>query len=86
MLIEEFRQMAEQDNEVMSGSKSLYGTVNFSIGRVFVPDEGGDRKMYYLACPTTKKKVIDNGDGYRCEACNMTHQEATPTYAFSMVV
>ena len=30
-------------------------------------DEG--RPMFYLACGTCKKKVLDEPEGYRCENC-----------------
>jgi len=28
------------------------------------------RMMYYLACPKCKKKVLQDGNKYRCEQCN----------------
>ncbi len=39
--------------------------------------------MFYLACPTCKKKVSDDGQGYRCENCARVYEDAVPTYNFS---
>ena len=42
--------------------------------------------MFYLACPSCRKKVIDDGYGYRCENCDKTHDDAAPIYNFSMKI
>ena len=42
--------------------------------------------MFYLGCPVCKKKVVDDGQGYRCEKCMKTHEDAVPTYNFSIRV
>jgi replication factor A1 len=42
--------------------------------------------MYYLACPTCKKKVTDEPGGYRCENCQRSYSEAIPTYNFSFML
>jgi len=39
--------------------------------------------MYYLACPSCKKKVTDENSGYRCENCSKSFGEAVPTYNFA---
>ena len=41
------------------------------------------KQMFYLACPTCRKKVSDDGVGYRCENCNKVYDNAVPTYNFS---
>ena len=50
--------------------------------------EGDDRKMFYMACETCKKKVYpsDMGHGYRCESCNRQFENANPTYNFSVKI
>ena len=42
--------------------------------------------MFYLACPSCKKKVTDDGKGYRCESCDKSYEDAVPTYNFSFKV
>lgn len=48
--------------------------------------EQEERKPYYLACPTCKKKVTDQDNGYFCENCAKTYGEAVPTYNFSFML
>lgn len=36
--------------------------------------------MYYLACPDCKRKVCDEGTGFRCENCNKSFATCLPTY------
>ena len=81
MLIEELKKHCDESPEVQEG-KPFYCKVKIEVQKIFYQE---DRKMYYLACPTTRKKVVDDGEGYRCEACNETHQEANPTYVFNFV-
>jgi replication factor A1 len=42
-----------------------------------------DEKMYYLSCPDCRKKVIDEGTGWRCENCNKVQATNIPTYMLS---
>ena len=42
--------------------------------------------MYYLACPSCKKKVVDDSNGYHCERCNKQYDEAVPTYNYSIKI
>lgn len=39
-----------------------------------------DDKAYYNACPDCKKKVTEEGNGYRCENCGMFKAGCVPTY------
>ena len=47
---------------------------------------GPDRPLYYLACQVCKKKVSDEQNGYRCENCQKTFQDAVPSYNFTMII
>lgn len=67
------------------GGKAVYFNINCEVAKIFTP-ESAERQMFYLACPACKKKVIDDGCGYRCENCQRTHQDAVPTYNFSIVI
>ena len=42
--------------------------------------------MFYLACPSCKKKVIEDTQGYHCERCQKYFNEAVPTYNFAFKV
>lgn len=39
--------------------------------------------LYYTACPECNKKVIDEGDGWRCEKCDRSFPEPVRRYIFS---
>ena len=39
--------------------------------------------MFYLACPDCRRKVIDDGTGYRCESCDKSFNDCQPTYMLS---
>ena len=85
MLIQEMQQFCDSDEEIQSG-KPFYCAIYGELTWVFVQDSPERRPMFYLACPTCKKKVIDDGRGYHCEACNKVHEEARPTYNFGIKV
>jgi len=42
------------------------------------------KPYYYLACPSCKKKVAEELNGYRCENCAKSFAKANPTYNFSI--
>ena len=84
LLVEELTQFCAQDPEVQMG-KPFYANLICDIAFIFTPRDL-DRNMFYLACPACKKKVLDDGSGYRCESCNKTYQDAMPTYNFSFKV
>ena len=42
--------------------------------------------MYYLACPSCKKKVTDDSSGYHCERCDKRYDSAVPTYNYSIKI
>ena len=39
--------------------------------------------LYYTACPTCNKKVVDDGEGWRCEKCDRSYPEPVRRYIFS---
>ena len=71
-----------KDLEVQNG-KPFYCKVHCELAWILVPQDK-ERQMFYLACPACKKKVIDDGQGYRCERCMKTHEDAVPTYNFTV--
>ena len=56
-MLEELNAFASQDTGILGG-KPFYCTVHCNLVKVIVPDSS-DRKMFYLACPDCKKKVMD---------------------------
>jgi len=42
------------------------------------------KPYYYLACPTCKKKVAEELNGYRCENCAKSFAKVNPTYNFAI--
>lgn len=59
----------ENDN-VMSGTKPAFYMITGVISNVFYGEEGNPKPLYYLACPSCKKKVTDDYNGYKCERCD----------------
>jgi len=76
--VKEMVEASESDPEIHS--KSKYFQVNGFVSWVV---DNNDRPMYYLACVTCKKKVIDEPNGFRCEGCQKSYKDAVPTYNFS---
>ena len=58
MLIGELEPYCLQHPEIQEG-KPLYFNLHCDIAIIFVPDSV-DRQMFYLACPSCKKKVIED--------------------------
>lgn len=83
--ISEMLHLAENNAEVMHGGKAGYYNVNCYLSWIFF-DEALQRMMFYLACPTCKRKVMDNNGAYRCENCQMNYENVVPTYNFSMKI
>ena len=42
--------------------------------------------MFYLACPSCKKKVTNEDQGFRCDRCDKIYPDAVPTYNFSVKI
>lgn len=40
-------------------------------------------RLFYNACPTCRKKVLDDLAGYRCENCNKALTSCNPTYTIT---
>ena len=57
--------MANSDPEVANGSKAGYYTLNVSLNWIFAET----RPIFYLACQTCKKKLMEDPSGYHCEGC-----------------
>lgn len=48
-----------------------------------------DPKMLYMACPTCKKKMVEEAGGYsinswNCEKCDFTTTNPVPTYILTV--
>ena len=85
LLLAELKAHCESDEQVQSG-QPFYANVHCDISIVFTNADNLDRQCFYLACPACRKKVIDDGQGYRCENCNRSHEDAVPTYNFAFKV
>jgi len=87
MTIQEMVDAAKEDEEVLSGAKAAYFTVNCFCSWVFVPTDLLERQMYYLACPANKKKMIEESEGrYFCESDGKYYDTADRTYNFSIKI
>ena len=88
MTLQEMQNMLEtsEDQELQSGTKSAYFTVNCWLQWVFTNENSPDRQMFYMACKVCKKKVYNEADSFRCERCDKNHSEAVPTYNFTVRV
>ena len=59
--------------------------MNCHLSWVFT-DETLERKLFYIACPSCKKKVSDESGGYYCLNCQKSYENATPTYNFTIKI
>lgn len=84
--IAEMKTHALANEMMMSGDAPAYFVISGYISVIFCGDETQPRPMFYLACEVCKKKVSDEGNGYRCERCNRLFSNAVPTYQFSLKV
>ena len=84
--IEEMKQLAIANEQMMSGDNPAYFVISGIISMIFCGDESNPRPMFYLACQLCKKKVIDEATGYRCERCDKTFKDAVPTYNFGLII
>jgi len=41
--------------------------------------------MYYLACNECKKKVMEEGVGFRCETCNKVMTTCNVNYTLTVI-
>ena len=84
MLLQEMQEECKRDPELLAGTKAFYCNVKCEIGWIYVPDPN-ERQMFYLACPTCRKKIEDNGSEFWCKTCQ-TSGDALPVYNFSLKV
>lgn len=73
-------QAAASENPAVS-DRGAYMRIQGTV--VHIMDQA-DRPMYYLSCLTCKKKVQQEANGYRCEGCQKSYEEAKPQYNFSV--
>jgi len=73
---------ADQSADIKQNSKSGWFKVD---GYCTFFNNDDSKPMYYLACKTCKKKVLDEPSGYRCENCGKSYNEAVPTYNFAFM-
>ena len=45
-----------------------------------------DDKILYLSCPECRKKVMQEGRGWKCENCDKVHDTNLPTYMLSALI
>lgn len=84
LLIAQLKELAESIDTI-NNNKPVYCNLNCDLSWVFVP-EGSDRQMFYMACESCKKKVMESMGRYTCESCGKASETATPTYNFSVRV
>ena len=63
--------------------KSHFFMINGFVSRI-----KNDDKIYYEACKNDKcnKKVIADGDVYRCDNCGQTFDSCAPTYMMKVKI
>jgi hypothetical protein len=82
----EMTKEAEESSDIRYNNKAAWYRVSGYCTFYNSSDNSEARPMYYLACPVCKKKVNDEGTGYRCETCSKSFGEAVPTYNFSFML
>lgn len=73
-LICEINESIHEENDV---DQSHFFFLNGYVSQI-----KNDDKIYYNACPSEncKKKVIEEANGFKCEACQKTYLTFNPTY------
>jgi len=63
-------------NSLMGINNSQYYKISGHVSHIPF-----DEKMYYMACPQCRKKVIQEVDNrFKCEHCGKVYDSANPTY------
>ena len=78
------KRCADENEDVMSGQKAGFYTITGFVSSILHREEGNPKPLFYLACPSCKKKVINDFNSYKCERCDKAYQEAVPTYNFAV--
>ena len=66
----EMKKSAEENDDVTSGTKSAFYMITGIISSILHGEEGNPKPLFYLACPSCKKKVTEDYDAYKCERCD----------------
>ncbi len=84
MNLAEMTKTAEENKEIKDSNKAAWYKVS-GYCTFYNSDNVDARPMYYLACPSCKKKVSDEAGGFRCEYEQKSFADAIPTYNFSFM-
>lgn len=68
------RLAASDNNDVLSGTKSAFYMITGFVSSILHGDESAPKPLFYLACPSCKKKVVDDFNAYKCERCDKVYQ------------
>jgi Zn finger protein HypA/HybF involved in hydrogenase expression len=71
--IAEVRKNVSENQEVTSGTKAGFYMITGFIASILHGDESNPKTLFYLACPSCKKKVIDEYNSYKCERCDKVY-------------
>lgn len=68
----------------MADDKPFYCNATCRVQWIFATPNmmSGDRQMVYMSCLVCRKKVIDDGNSFRCENCQQARSEARPVFNF----
>jgi hypothetical protein len=78
------KKSAEANDDVTSGTRSAFYTISGFINSILHGEESNPKPLFYLACPSCKKKVTDDYNSYKCERCDKSYHSAVPTYNFAV--
>lgn len=82
--IAEMKSCASENEDVLGGQRAAFYTITGFVSSILHGEEGNPKPLFYLACPSCKKKVLDEHNGYKCERCDKIFQDAVPTYNFAV--
>ena len=72
--------LKELNNAIDEVDKGTWSEIVCSIGSIKTTG-----KTFYLACPSCKKKVIDEENG-QCNNCSKSYEEACPKYFSTILI
>jgi Replication factor-A C terminal domain len=84
--ISEMKRISAENSEVFDGHKATFYNVKGFIFSIPHGEEDNPKPLFYLACPSCKKKVVDDYNAYKCERCDKAFDQAVPTYHFAVVI
>ena len=85
-MIADLVNLSEHDADVVGKGKPFYCQLMCEVAWIFLPLDVFSTPMFYLACQSCRRKVVDAGNCYECAHCTKTFEDALPIFNFSVLI